>query len=71
MFRSSQQTAVVSNKQIFPASVQEAVLSFIIFMSIAQIQGHGGHGNNLGHCTGGQHPCIDGSRLFYNFFRQK
>ena len=28
MFCSSQQTAVVSNKQIFPAPVQEAVFSF-------------------------------------------
>ena len=71
MFRSSQQTAAVSNKQIFPAPVQEAVFSFSNFLSNLSIQSHWGHGDHPGDRTGGQHPCLDGSRLWCNFFRQK
>ena len=59
MFRPTQQTPAVLNKQIFPASVQEATFSIKIFQSIVYIQGREGHGGHTGECRGGQHPFLD------------
>ena len=41
MLRSSQQTAAVSNKQVFPAPVQEAVFSFRNFRVLREYKAMG------------------------------
>ena len=51
--------------------MQEAVFFIRKFQSSVKVQGQGGHGGHEGDCTGGQHPYLDGSRLFQNFFLVK
>ena len=62
----------VSNKQIFPTLDLCKKLSFLSEnLRVLRKYETGGHGDYPWDCTGGQHPCLDGSRLCHHFFMRK